>query len=70
MLGKDHASAKNELLEKLRVGYCTRVRVDVPNPVTYLKQTPLFEWYVVRCGPKTDAKKTCVLKKLNYMLKI
>ena len=23
--------------------------VDVPNLVTYLNQTPIFEWYVVRC---------------------
>ena len=27
-------------------------RVDMPNSTTYLNQTPIFEWYVVRCGSK------------------
>ena len=36
--------------------------VDVPNSVTYLSQTPLFKWYVVRCGFKNEhnKKNTCL----------
>jgi hypothetical protein len=27
-------------------------KIDMLNLVTYLTQTPIFEWYVVRCGFK------------------
>ena len=27
-------------------------KVDVPNLVTYLNETPMFEWNVVWCGSK------------------
>ena len=32
--------------------------VNMPNLVTYLNQTPLFEWCVVRCGSKNNHQKT------------
>ena len=31
--------------------------IDVPNSITYLNQTPIFEWYVVRCGTKNGYQK-------------
>jgi len=48
-----------------------RCKVEMPNSITYLKQTPLFPWYMVKCvTPRTETKKTCVEKRLDYMLKI
>ena len=29
----------------------------MPNSITYLHQTPIFEWYVARCGPKNGYQK-------------
>ena len=34
----------------------------MPNLDTYLNQTPIFEWYVVKCVPKMDTKKMCLKK--------
>ena len=39
--------------------------VDMPNSITYLDQTPIFEWYLVSVAPRTDTRKTCVLKRLD-----
>ena len=47
----------------LRVTYCTRVKVDVPNSVTYLNRTPIFEWYVDKCGSKNGYQKNMCLQK-------
>jgi hypothetical protein len=42
----------------------------MPNSVTYLERTPIFESYVVGVAPRMDVKKTaCVGKRLDYMLK-
>ena len=35
-------------------------KVDVPSSVTYLNQTPIFEWYVVGVAPRIDIKKMCL----------
>ena len=43
-------------------------KVDVPNSVTFLNQTPIFEWYVMWCGSKNGSKKTRGWKKLDYVL--
>ena len=40
--------------------------IDVPN----LGQTPIFEWYVVRCGSKVGHQKNMCLKRLDNVLKI
>jgi hypothetical protein len=31
--------------------------VDVMDSVAHLNRTPMFEWYVVRCAPKNNAKR-------------
>ena len=33
------------------------MEVDVPNSVTSLYWTPIFEWYVVRCASKNGYQK-------------
>jgi hypothetical protein len=33
-------------------------KVDVPNSITYLNQTPIFEWHVIRCDSNNISKKT------------
>lgn len=33
-------------------------KVSGRNSVTYLNQTPILEWYVVKCGLRTDTNKT------------
>ena len=40
----------NALVCENNDSYTTLVKVDVPNLVTYLNQTPILELYVVRCG--------------------
>ena len=37
----------------------------MPNLVTYLNWTPLVEWHVVSCDPRTDAKHTCGLEEIG-----
>ena len=40
----------------------------MPNSVSDLNQTPIFEWYVVWCGSTKDNKKVpCVQKRLSYV---
>ena len=34
-------------------------KIDMPNSISYLSRTSIFEWYVVRCG----SKRKYVLKK-------
>ena len=38
--------------------------VDAPKWVTYLDHTPIFEWYVVRCGSKNNIKKDMCLQEI------
>ena len=38
-------------------------KVDVLNSVTYLNRTPIFEWYVIRCGSENKHQKDMCLKK-------
>ena len=33
------------------------INVNVPNLVTCLNHTPIFQWYVVRCGSKNRYQK-------------
>ena len=40
-------------------------KVDVPNLVTYLNQTPIFEWYVVWCGSENEYQKHMSLKEIG-----
>jgi hypothetical protein len=40
---------------------CT-TKVDVPDSFTYLNQTPIFDWYVIRCGSKNKYQKDMCLK--------
>ena len=37
-------------------------KVDMPNLVAELNQTPISEWYVVRCGSKSGYQKDMCLK--------
>ena len=37
---------------------------------TYLIQTPIFEWCVVRCGSKNEHQKNMCQKRLDDVLKI
>ena len=39
--------------------------VDVPNLITYLTCTPIFEWYLVWCGYKNEYKKDMCLKEIG-----
>ena len=39
--------------------------VDTPNSVTYLNQTPLFEWYMVRCDFKNNNITYMCLKEIG-----
>ena len=36
--------------------------MNVPSLITYLKQTPIFEWCVVRCGSKNGHQKGICFK--------
>ena len=40
------------------------------NLVFNLKWTPIFEGYMIGCESKTDIKKTCVEKRITYLLVI
>ena len=40
-------------------------KVDVPNSVTYLRRTLIFEWYVVWCGSKNKYQKDTCLKEIG-----
>ena len=47
------------------------LKVDVHNAVTYLNQTPIFKWYVVRCYLQEWIPKRNVFKEMgDYVLKI
>ena len=37
--------------------------VDVLNLITYRNRTPIFEWYVVRCGSKNNYQKKHVYER-------
>ena len=37
----------------------------MPNLITYLTCTPIFEWYVVWCGYKNEYKKDMCLKEIG-----
>ena len=37
----------------------------MPNFVIYLNQTPITEWYVVRCGSKKGSQKYMLLKEIG-----
>ena len=39
--------------------------VGVPNLITYLTCTPIFEWYVVWCGYKNEYQKDMCLKEIG-----
>ena len=39
--------------------------IDVPNLVTFLHQTPIFEWYVVTCDPKNGYQKDMCSKEIE-----
>ena len=44
-------------------------QVDMPsNSVAYLNQIPIFEWYVISYGSKSEYQKKNVLKRLDYVL--
>ena len=36
-------------------------KIDMPKPITYLNQTPTFEWFVVRCGFRMNTTKICIV---------
>ena len=39
--------------------------VDMPNSITYLDQTPIFEWYLVRCGSKNRYQKDMCIEEIG-----
>ena len=46
-----------------RLGYILKLttpKANVPDMVAYLNQTPIFEWYVGRCGPRIDTRETSI----------
>ena len=49
-------------------------KVNVPNLVTYLDKTPIFDWCVIRCGSKNGHQKKKCLKEIGlhaqYLLTI
>ena len=40
-------------------------KVDVPNSVIFLNCTPIFEWYVIRCGSKNGCHEDRCLRKIR-----
>jgi hypothetical protein len=44
--------------------------IDVPNSVSGVKGTPIFEWCMVGVNLRMDTRKTSVEKRLEDMLKI
>ena len=66
-----HGSWPKVMMES---GSLSSSKLDVPNSVTYLNRSPMFEWYVVGCDfPKSDTKlinthlKEIGLRVLNMM---
>ena len=45
-----------------------RCKIDVSNLIFDLKHTPIFEWCIVGCGSKNIHQKTCIVKRLDYVL--
>ena len=45
-------------------------KVDMPNSITALNGTPIFEWYVVLVWLQEQTPKRRVLKELDRVLKI
>ena len=45
------------------------LKVDMPNSMTTLNHTPIFECYVVWCGSKNKYQKILSSKRLDYVLK-
>ena len=40
-------------------------KVDVPNSITYLKHTPISEWYVVKRGSKNAYQNNAYLNEIK-----
>ena len=53
-----HWYQKDDVHVPLDSFLCT-TKVDVPDTVTYLNKTPIFEWYV-GVAPRTNFEKTCL----------
>jgi hypothetical protein len=45
-------------------------KVGVPTPNTTIMWTPIFGWYVLRCGSKNGHLKDNVERRLDYILNI
>ena len=45
-------------------------KVSMPNSVTYLNGTPIFEWWVVRCEYKNNYQKHMCLKEVGLCAQI
>ena len=45
-------------------------KVDVPDSVTFLIRTPIFEWYVDWCGSKNGYQKGTCLKDIGLCAQI
>ena len=43
-------------------------KIDMPNLVTSLKWTPIFEWYVIWCGFKNRYQKDMCLKEVGLCI--
>ena len=53
------------------LGFRMTDKVDVPNLITYLNRTPIWEWYAVMFDSlRTDIRKSCLQKGSEYVLKI
>ena len=40
--------------------------IDMPKSITnYLNQTPIFEWYVIRCGFRNGYQRDMCIKEIN-----
>jgi len=44
---------------------CLLHKKDVPNLHTYADWTPVFEWYVVKCGSRNGHQKDVCLKEIR-----
>lgn len=45
-------------------------KVNMLNSINVIIQTPIFQYYVIRCGSKNDNKNTCLWMRLDYVLKL
>ena len=54
----------------IRISQLSHIEVSMSNLVTHLNQTPTFEWYASIVIPRTNTKKTCVQKSLDWVFKI